>query len=91
MKSGEMVIIETDKKGKFDIQNMENYMAAGMVHTSKDEEVTEDFVKNIQRVLNGHYGFEVGAAGGAKMTGAEVGAGGRRQPQIKIQTKNLPP
>ena len=42
------------KTGKFAILSMEDYMAAGMVHASKDEEVTEEYVKNNQRVLNGH-------------------------------------
>ena len=53
-KAGEVVIIETDKTGKFAILSREDYMAAGMVHTSKDEEVTEEYVKSNQRVLNGH-------------------------------------
>ena len=48
------MIIETDKTGKFAILSMEDYMAAGMVHASKNEEVTEEYVKNNQRVLNGH-------------------------------------
>ena len=54
IKSGELIIIQTDKTGKFAILTMEDYLAAGMVHASKDEEVTEDFVKSNQRVLNGH-------------------------------------
>ena len=57
VKSGEVIIVETDKTGKFAILTMEDYMAAGMVHASKDEEVTEDFVKNNQRVRNGHAAF----------------------------------
>ena len=54
VKSGEVIIVETDKTGQFAILTMEEYMAAGVVHTSKDGEVTEEFVKNNQRVLNRH-------------------------------------
>ena len=54
VKFWKLVIVETDKTVKFAILTMDDYLAAGMVHASKDEEVTEAFVKNNQLVLNGH-------------------------------------
>ena len=37
VKEGLIVIVQTDKTGKFAIMSMEDYLAAGKVHTDKDE------------------------------------------------------
>ena len=46
IKSGEIVVIETDKSGRFAVMTIEDYLAAGTIHTAKDEE----FIKNNQRI-----------------------------------------
>ena len=54
VKEGLIVILQTDKSGKFAVMSVEDYLAAGKVHTDKDECVGEDFVRETQRILNGH-------------------------------------
>ena len=41
---GVLVIVKTDKSGKFSIMSMEEYERAGAVHTRKDTEVTLEFL-----------------------------------------------
>ena len=52
--SGELVICQTDKSGKFAVLTREQYITAGSVHTSKDLEVSREVSENIERHLNGH-------------------------------------
>ena len=51
---GDIVVLPTDKSGKFAIMSMSTYMLAGEVHTSKDTEVCLGEVQSNQRKLNGH-------------------------------------
>ena len=46
---GEIVITETDKSGKLCVFSMEEYIAAGEVHTSKDKKIDEEDLKDIQK------------------------------------------
>ena len=43
-----------DKSGRMAVMSMENYLAAGEVHTSKDKEVDMDTVEKIQKQVMGH-------------------------------------
>ena len=54
VKEGELVVVKSDKSGKFSIMSMDEYRRAGEVHTRKDREVTVDFLLKNQRKLNGH-------------------------------------
>ena len=53
-KSGELVILPTDKSGRFSVMTTETYLKAGLVHTSKDKEMTSEEVKTNQNEINGH-------------------------------------
>ena len=54
MADGALVIVKTDKYGKFSIISMKEYERAGTVHTRKDTEVTLEFLLKNQRRINGH-------------------------------------
>ena len=54
VKEGELVVVRTDKSGKFSLMSLEEYRRAGEVHTSKDKEVTVEFLLKNQRKINGH-------------------------------------
>ena len=51
---GDLIILPTDKSGRFACMRRSTYEAAGMKHCMKDEEVTQDVVKVTQHELNGH-------------------------------------
>ena len=51
---GEIIILMTDKTGRFSIADIESYIEMGRVHTDKDTEVGDEEVKRIQRLFNGH-------------------------------------
>ena len=51
---GELIIVLTDKCGRFAVADVESYLAMGAVHTSKDSRVGEEEVRRIQRLHNGH-------------------------------------
>ena len=53
-KEGELVILNTDKSNKLAVTTLEIYEEMGQVHTSKDREVEEEEVRQVQRTLNGH-------------------------------------
>ena len=50
---GTLVILPTDKSGRFGVMSMETYIKAGMVHVGDDEEVGIEERKSNQRKLNG--------------------------------------
>ena len=54
VKEGELVIMQTDKSSRFAVMKLETYEEAGMVHVRKDKEIDINYVKDNQRVLNGH-------------------------------------
>ena len=54
VKSGEIVICQTDKSGRFAVLTLEDYERAGMKHVQGDQEVDMEYVKQNNRVLNGH-------------------------------------
>ena len=51
---GEIIIMMTDKSGKFAVADVESYLEMGRVHTAKDREVGQDVVERTQRLFNGH-------------------------------------
>ena len=53
-KEGEIIILPTDKSGRFGIMSLENYLKAGWKHTIKDEEVDLNIISNTQKELNGN-------------------------------------
>ena len=54
IKSGEIVICQTDKSGRFAVLTREDYERAGMKHVKGDQEVDLEYVRQNNRVLNGH-------------------------------------
>jgi hypothetical protein len=49
---GSLVIVRTDKSGRFSVMSMKEYERAGLEHTKKDVEV--NFLQKNQRRLNGY-------------------------------------
>ena len=54
IKSGEIIICETDKSKKFAALKPEQYFESGLQHTAKDLEIEPEKVKRIQNVVNSH-------------------------------------
>ena len=52
--SGSVVVMETDKCGRFAVATMEAYLEMGLVHTSKDREIDQEEVDEKEKLLNGH-------------------------------------
>ena len=52
--NGELVVLPTDKSGRFEIMTMETYIKAGEVHVKDDKKMDTDDLKKNQRHLNGH-------------------------------------
>ena len=50
---GNLVILPTDKSGRFAVMSMNTYITAGMVHTKDDIEVGVDEMRANQRLING--------------------------------------
>ena len=53
-KDGDIIVLTTDKSGKFAVSDVESYLAMGAVHTSKDSIIGDDEVRKIQNLHNGH-------------------------------------
>ena len=51
---GEIVVLPTDKSGRFAVMSFDTYVKAGMVHVNGDEEVSVDDLKKNQKKINGH-------------------------------------
>ena len=54
IKEGEIVVLQTDKSGRFAVMKLETYEQAGMKHVALDKEVDLETIKENQRKLNGH-------------------------------------
>ena len=54
VEDGEIVVLPTDKTGKFAVMKREEYEKAGLVHSEGDREVNWEEIKNSQREINGH-------------------------------------
>ena len=54
VKEGEIVVLPTDKTGKFAVMSRDYYEKSGLSHTQNDEEVGLDKIKVEQREINGH-------------------------------------
>ena len=54
IKEENLVILKTDKSGKFATTNLENYLRMGQEHTGKDKIITRVDIRNIETVLNCH-------------------------------------
>ena len=53
-KEGEIIVLPTDKSGRFGVMSYENYVKAGGKHTGKDEEVGMNEIVRTQSELNGN-------------------------------------
>ena len=67
VKEGSLVVVRTDKSGRFAIMSMSEYERAGRVHTDKDVEVDLAFLQENQRRINGYISmlckvFKIGEA-----------------------------
>ena len=51
---GEIVILPTDKSGRFAVMSFTTYVKAGMTHVNGDEEISLDGLKKNQKKINGH-------------------------------------
>ena len=51
---GSIVIMESDKSGKFCVASIEAYAEMGQVHIKKDKEIDQQEVDDRERVINGH-------------------------------------
>ena len=72
---GVLVIVKTDKSGKFSIMSMKEYERAGAVHTRKDTEVTLEFLLKNQRKINGHLSMLLKTFMGARARTTTRGSG----------------
>ena len=54
IKEGELVVLPTDKSGRFALMEMSTYILAREKHTEKDLEIDLDRVRKNQKQLNGH-------------------------------------
>ena len=52
--NGELVVLPTDKSGRFAIINMDTNIKAGEVHVKDDKKMGTENLKKNQRHLNGH-------------------------------------
>ena len=51
--SGELIVVPTDKSGRFSVMDVETYMLAGLKHTKKDEKISIHQIRENQSELNG--------------------------------------
>ena len=49
-----LVIMKTDKSGKFSATTIDDYLRMGQEHTSKDKVISRVEIRKIEAVLNGH-------------------------------------
>ena len=54
IKTGEIIVMLTDKSGKLAVITLEDYLKMGEVHTANDTEVTEMKARELERRINGH-------------------------------------
>ena len=54
VKNNEIVITPTDKSGRFAVLTAQQYLEAGSVHTSKDDEISWREVKYLRNQVNDH-------------------------------------
>ena len=54
VKSGELIIAQTDKSGKFAVLTREQYLEAAAVHTKNDKVIDLEESRKIENHLNGH-------------------------------------
>ena len=53
-KDGEIIVMKTDKSGKFSVTNREKYIEMEQVHIGKDREVTREEIRSTDKTLNEH-------------------------------------
>ena len=54
LRDSEIIIMKTDKSGKFCIVSIEDYLRMGQDHVSKDKDIGRKEVIEIDKLLNGH-------------------------------------
>ena len=54
IKEDSLVVLKTDKSGKFATTTKEHYIKMGQEHTAKDKIITRDGIRKIESILNSH-------------------------------------
>ena len=54
LKEGELIIMLTDKSGKFALTDRETYLEMGKPHIEKDKQIDRNEIKEIEKQINGH-------------------------------------
>ena len=54
IKQGDLIVCQTDKSSRFAALTRHQYMTSGLVHTSKDEEISWKKVRYLQSQVNNH-------------------------------------
>ena len=54
VREGEIVVLPTDKTGRFAVMSRDSYERAGLIYTQGDKEVNWDMLRKEQREINGH-------------------------------------
>ena len=57
MQKKEVIILHTDKSGKFAVTSREEYLKMGSVHTKKDRVIGRKEIIEIEKQINGHATF----------------------------------
>ena len=59
IKQGELLVVESDKSGKFVVCSTVAYIQMGNSHAANDEEILNEQVKDIQNKLRGHTSMRI--------------------------------
>ena len=54
IKNEELMIVPTDKSGRFSVLSLDQYLKSGQKHTAKDELISWDKLKYLRNQVNGH-------------------------------------
>jgi hypothetical protein len=85
IKSGELVIMSTDKSSKLAVTNMSTYMEMGEVHTRADKEISRESFTEVEKVINGHTSMHIKMQG----MGENWGHGKRMRGSTITRSQNL--
>ena len=48
----EIIVMKTDKSGRFVVTNIDEYLAMGEAHVRKDKEISREELQEIQKEIN---------------------------------------
>ena len=91
----ELIVSQTDKSGKFSVDDRDNYIQAMKVHIEKDESITEEEHIKAQKEANAHSTFWAKILGISKDTGKGTVQKQRNHQRAKnnlmVESSELPP